>query len=139
MQLFLPIVSLSGRCVVCHAQFRIVSNNTLQTRSADALSNHDLKVQVRFTTFWLARSIFPGLTLHAFDVWPTGFLTALLLINRVLSVGLNASRATTKLPLTPTWLNMLLPPSNNHPVRACQRSVHDPLSSLPVASAHVAW
>ena len=41
------------------------------------------------STFWLARSILPALTLDAFGVLHTGFLTALISIGRFLSVGLN--------------------------------------------------
>ena len=92
---------LQKRRVICHAQFRTASGITLQTRSTDAPSNHDLEGRDRFSTFWLACSIIPALALDAFGVLHTGSLTALVSFRRVLSVGLNASRAPTNLASTP--------------------------------------
>ena len=107
---------LARRRVICHAQFRILSGITLLTRSTDTPSNHDLEVLDRFSTFWLARSIPSASALDAFRVLHTGFLTALMLISRVLSVGQNFSHTLTNLASTlfsPTWLKMLHPTPND--------------------------
>ena len=92
---------LARRRDICHARCRTVSGITLHTCSTDTPSNHDLEVRYRFSTFWLSRSILSALALDAFGVSHTGFLTALISFSRVLSVGLNASRAITNLTSTP--------------------------------------
>ena len=65
-----------------------------------AYTFHDLEVRDRFSTFWLACSIPSALTFDAFGVSHTGFLTAPISFSRVLSVGLNPSRAITYLTST---------------------------------------